>query len=195
MGVPLQCSIFIVNQKGILHECNSSSATYLFQQDKFYDTSYDTGDKSLSCGRKVDAFKFWLMFKKHGMSGFEAMIDNAFDKADYFAGQLKARNGFELLVPNEYTNVCFLYIPEYLRNQSRDEGWWKRMSKVTAYIKERMVMNGNLMIGYSPLVSKNFGNFFRMVVTCQPLATYESMDFVLNEIEGIVKEFEFHDQF
>ena len=29
----------------------------LFQQDKFYDVSYDTGDKSVQCGRKVDAFQ------------------------------------------------------------------------------------------------------------------------------------------
>ncbi|KAL7036623.1 hypothetical protein ACKWTF_008879 [Chironomus riparius] len=196
MGVPLQCSLFMINQKGILHECNSSSATYLFQQDKFYDTSYDTGDKSLSCGRKVDAFKFWIMFKKHGMIGFEAMIDNAFEKASYFADQVKSREGFELVVPIQYTSICFYYVPEYMRKQEqRDETWWKGMSKVTAFIKEQMVMNGNLMLGYSPLASKNLGNFFRMVVTCQPLATYESMDFVLNEIEKIARKFEFHDHF
>lgn len=38
-------------------------ADYLFQQDKPYDVSYDTGDKSIQCGRHVDAFKLWLMWK------------------------------------------------------------------------------------------------------------------------------------
>ena len=42
---------------GLLASCNSASAGYLFQQDKFYDVSYDTGDKSVQCGRKVDAFQ------------------------------------------------------------------------------------------------------------------------------------------
>lgn len=38
-------------------------AGYLFQQDKQYDVSYDTGDKAIQCGRHVDIFKFWLMWK------------------------------------------------------------------------------------------------------------------------------------
>ena len=63
VGAPLQTSPFIVRHKKLLHECNSASATYLFQQDKFYDVSFDTGDKSVQCGRKVDAFKLWFMLK------------------------------------------------------------------------------------------------------------------------------------
>ena len=37
----------------ILQEANSAGARYLFQQDKYYDVSWDTGDKSIQCGRKV----------------------------------------------------------------------------------------------------------------------------------------------
>lgn len=187
MGVPLQCSIFLVNQKGLLHECNSSSANYLFQQDKFYDTSYDTGDKSLSCGRKVDAFKFWLMWKKRGILGFEKLIDNAFDKAQFLAKEVKRREDFQLLIPqHEYTNVCFFYIPKFMKDKEpRDESWWANISRITATIKERMMKNGNLMIGYSPLPHKSIGNFFRMVVSCHLPATEQSMKFLLDEIEKI----------
>ena len=39
------------------------SADYLFQQDKHYDVSYDTGDKVIQCGRHNDIFKFWLMWR------------------------------------------------------------------------------------------------------------------------------------
>lgn len=186
----------MVREKGILHECNSSSATYLFQQDKFYDTSYDTGDKSLSCGRKVDAFKFWLMFKKHGERGFESLIDNAFEKAAYFLDQVKQREGFELIVMPQYTNVCFQYIPKFMRQRNvRDEKFTESISKITTLIKEKMMKEGNLMIGYSPLPSKKLKNFFRMVVTAQPPATNGMMDFVLNKIEEIGESFEFHDHF
>lgn len=38
-------------------------AGYLFQPDKPYDVSYDTGDKAIQCGRHVDIFKLWLMWK------------------------------------------------------------------------------------------------------------------------------------
>ena len=49
--------------KDILTESNGTTASYLFQKDKYYDTTYDTGDKSLQCGRVNDVFKFWLMWK------------------------------------------------------------------------------------------------------------------------------------
>jgi len=41
-------------------DAHSANAKYLFQQDKIYDTTYDTGDKSIQCGRKIDAFRFWV---------------------------------------------------------------------------------------------------------------------------------------
>ena len=45
-----------------MQNCNQMHACYLFQQDKHYDLSYDTGDKALQCGRHVDIFKLWLMW-------------------------------------------------------------------------------------------------------------------------------------
>ncbi|XP_055428249.1 glutamate decarboxylase 1 isoform X7 [Bubalus kerabau] len=63
MGVLLQCSAILVKEKGILQGCNQMCAGYLFQPDKQYDVSYDTGDKAIQCGRHVDIFKFWLMWK------------------------------------------------------------------------------------------------------------------------------------
>jgi sulfinoalanine decarboxylase / aspartate 1-decarboxylase len=194
MGVPLQCSIFLVNQKGLLHECNSSSANYLFQQDKFYDESYDTGDKSLSCGRKVDAFKFWLIWKKRGRDGLEFLIENAFEMANFFRSEILRRENFELVVDeSQYTNVCFFYVPKSMRKNKRplkDELSWKFISRLTTLIKEKMVMNGNLMVSYSPLHHKNIGNFFRMVVTSHPLPTKKSMIFVLDQIEKIAENLE-----
>lgn len=55
LGVPLQCSVLLTRHEGLLHKANSANAEYLFQQDKFYDTNYDSGDKSMQCGRKVSS--------------------------------------------------------------------------------------------------------------------------------------------
>jgi hypothetical protein len=46
LGVLLQCSTFHCRYEGLLHDCNAMRASYLFQQDKHYDVSYDTGDKA-----------------------------------------------------------------------------------------------------------------------------------------------------
>jgi len=190
VGAPLQTSAFIVRHKGLLHQTNSANATYLFQQDKFYDVSYDTGDKSVQCGRKVDGFKFWFMLKARGEKYMGDIVDNAFAMADHLTHLVSTRPGFRL-VP-EYkdrkcTNVGFWYIPPSLRDQPEDDQWWQKIEKVAPKIKEEMIMDGSLMIGYQPVPYKNLKNFFRMVIHGVPRPTKENMEFVVNEIERIGK--------
>merc|ERR1712062_594469 len=186
VGAPLQTSPFIVRHKGLLHQTNSANATYLFQQDKFYDVSYDTGDKSVQCGRKVDAFKFWFQLKARGEGYMEEMVDNAFNMADYLTELVRSREGFRLVPGYEErkcTNVGFWFIPPSLRGQEEDEEWWKKIEKVAPRIKEEMILEGSLMIGYQPVPYKNLRNFFRMVIHGVPKPTKENMEFVVSEIE------------
>ena len=53
--------------------------------------SYDTGDKSIQCGRKVDAFKFWFMLKARGEEYMEDMVDNTFNMAEYLTELVQSR--------------------------------------------------------------------------------------------------------
>lgn len=75
-----------------------------------------------------------------------------------------------------------------MRNEEETSAWWKKLYDITAKIKELLVLDGQLMIGYTPMPQKKFGNFFRMVVSCQPPPTYKSMDFVIEQIEKIAKK-------
>lgn len=186
----MQCSLFLIKEKGFLHEANSSAAHYLFQQDKFYDVSYDTGDKSVQCGRKVDVFKFWLMLKVRGLTGFEHLMDNTLDMAQYLAKAVSDREGFRLIQNDkfQYTNVCFWYIPKRMRSKEENEQWWEELYKVAPEIKKRMILRGSMMIGYSPLPTKNIGNFFRMTLACFPPPTMDTIDFLIDEIERLGEE-------
>lgn len=181
--------MFLVKKKGILHECNSASAVYLFQQDKFYDVSYDTGDKSIQCGRKVDVFKFWLMLKARGTSGFELLIDNVMEQAAFITERLAQQAVFRLVQKQfQYTNICFWYIPKALQIEEESEEWWNKIYQIVPIIKEKMVQDGSIMIAYTPLPTKNVGNFFRMTLTCFPPPTKGSIDFLLNKIEKLGEE-------
>ena len=74
---------------------------------------------SVQCGRKVDAFKAWFMLKARGDAYFESLVDNAFDRANYLAEQIRSRPGFELVIdPVSCTNVCFTYTPPCLRENN-----------------------------------------------------------------------------
>ena len=50
-----------------------------------------------------------------------------------------------------------------------------------------MMDNGSMMIGFNPLTSKGFVNFFRVIVT-NPMTTKEDMDFILDEMERLGKD-------
>ncbi|XP_075443133.1 acidic amino acid decarboxylase GADL1 isoform X3 [Ascaphus truei] len=165
---------------GLLERCHSAEATYLFQQDKFYDVRYDTGDKSIQCSRRADAFKFWMMWKALGTTGLEERVNRALALARYLANEIKKRDGFELLWEPEYANICFWYIPPSFRKMEKGPEYWQKLNQVAPTIKERMMKKGSMMLGYQPHRGKV--NFFRQIVI-SPQVSREDMDFLLDEIE------------
>uniref|UniRef100_A0AAX7U2G0 Glutamate decarboxylase like 1 n=1 Tax=Astatotilapia calliptera TaxID=8154 RepID=A0AAX7U2G0_ASTCA len=182
----LQCSAFLVRDKtSLLQRCHSARASYLFQQDKFYDVSYDTGDKSVQCSRKPDAFKFWLMWKALGSRELEQRVDRALAMARYLAEEIKKREGFRLVLEPEFANVCFWYLPPSLRNLPESPELWKKLHTVAPVVKQRMMKTGSMMTGYQPLGEK--ANFFRMVVI-SPQVSRQDLDFVLDEIHNLGKD-------
>ncbi|XP_006208966.1 glutamate decarboxylase 2 [Vicugna pacos] len=184
MGVPLQCSALLVREEGLMQSCNQMHASYLFQQDKHYDLSYDTGDKALQCGRHVDVFKLWLMWRAKGTTGFEAHIDKCLELAEYLYNIIKNREGYEMVFDGkpQHTNVCFWYVPPSLRVLDNNEERMSRLSKVAPVIKARMMEYGTTMVSYQPLGDKV--NFFRMVIS-NPAATHQDIDFLIEEIERL----------
>ncbi|XP_070767346.1 acidic amino acid decarboxylase GADL1-like [Enoplosus armatus] len=182
----LQCSAFLIRDRtSLLRRCHSAQASYLFQQDKFYDVSYDTGDKSVQCSRKPDAFKFWLMWKALGTGELEKRVDRALAMARYLAQEIKKREGFRLLMEPEYANVCFWYIPPSLRSLPDGPELWQKLHAVAPVVKERMMKKGSMMVGYQ--VHGDKANFFRMIII-SPQASRQDMDFVLDEIHNLGKD-------
>ncbi|KAJ0065914.1 hypothetical protein NL108_000159, partial [Boleophthalmus pectinirostris] len=122
----LQCCAFVVrDQKHLLERCYSAKARYLFQQDKFYDVTFDTGDKSIQCGRKPDAFKLWLLWKALGSNRLEQRVERALAMAQSVT-HMHTRT---LTHIPEYTNVCFWYVPPSLRNVPVGPEFWNKLHK------------------------------------------------------------------
>ncbi|CAG9860116.1 unnamed protein product [Phyllotreta striolata] len=178
LSAPQQCSTLLIRHTGILSEAHGTQAAYLFQKDKFYDTSYDTGDKHIQCGRRADVFKFWFMWKAKGTTGLEKHIDKVFENSKYFLELVKNRTGFELLLEEpECTNVCFWYIPPSLRKLSKSlPEYNEKLHKVAPKIKERMMKAGNMMITYQ--AQKDYPNFFRIVFQSSGLEKSDMRYFV-----------------
>lgn len=186
MGCLQQCSVLLLKEDGLLKAANSANASYLFQKDKkSYDVSWDTGDKTIQCGRRCDVLKLWLMWKAKGSEGIERDIDICWDNSRYLAEKIRERKNFALLREPECTNVCFQYYPPRFEAMPDGPEKEEQLSKVPPEIKKRMLDKGSMMVCYQPL--KEHKNFFRMI-NANPASTHSDMDFVLDEIELLGKD-------
>ncbi|KAL8564651.1 hypothetical protein ACOMHN_004145 [Nucella lapillus] len=189
MGVPLQCSAILCRHKGILESANQTKADYLFQPDKVYDVSWDTGDKSIQCGRHNDIFKLWLMWRAKGDDGFEKQINHYFQTAQYLLETLKGKPGFRLLSEElDAPNVCFWYLPEAWRHLNFDLIPKEKLGKIAPTIKGRMMEHGTTLVQYQPLGS--LPNLFRVAIS-NPIITSADVDFLVDEIERLGRDIPF----
>ncbi|GFV34918.1 cysteine sulfinic acid decarboxylase [Trichonephila clavipes] len=183
-GVPFQCTVFLTRHKSILYKCNALHAEYLFQPDTYYDTHYDLGDESIQCSRKVDCLKLWIAWKARGSLGLEKQVDTAFAMAKYLAEKVRTTEGFIPVLPEfECTNICFWYVPPSLRGKEKEPDFWDKIAKVAPAIKGLAVKDGTMLISYQPLKSRNWVNFFRVIVHCIPTLTEEHMDNIISLVQ------------
>ncbi|KAF7993477.1 hypothetical protein HCN44_010072 [Aphidius gifuensis] len=181
LAAPQQCSTFLTRHENILKLAHSANATYLFQKDKFYDTSYDSGDKHIQCGRRADVLKFWFMWKAKGTSGFEQHVDKLFYLSRYFVDLIIKRDGWKLIQLPECLNVCFWYIPKSMRHLDGKE-LDQQLHKIAPIIKEKMVKKGSMLVTYQPLDDKP--NFFRLVIQSSGVTEID-MKFFVEEFENL----------
>lgn len=119
--VPLQNSVILTRHARLLMACNSITAEYIFQADKYYDRKYDSGDKSIQCGRKADSLKAWYWLAARGTNGVRDMVDAVWERAATFVALLKqsAHRGFILAFEPEANNIAFWYVPAAWRDGVR----------------------------------------------------------------------------
>ena len=56
---------------------------------------------------------------------------------------------------------------------------------MTTKIKERMVFDGSIMVGYAPLPHKGVTNAIRLVIPAHPVKTHQDMDFIIEFIRKV----------
>lgn len=183
MGVPLACSALLIREKGRLAATNSLHADYLFHDNEA--ASYDMGDLTLQCGRRVDALKLWLSWQALGDEGHEERIDHLFELADTMREMVVERPAFELIRYPQACNICFRYVPPALRDAEESNDRRHRLGELTVKIRERLREEGRLLTNYAPLDGVPV---FRWVAS-NPRVTRDDLELLLDEIERTGAEF------
>jgi glutamate/tyrosine decarboxylase-like PLP-dependent enzyme len=110
---------------------------YLFHGGE--DAELDTGRASLQCGRRVDALKLWLMWKRHGDEGLAARVDHLFELADLARALVERHPRLELVARGQAPNVCFRWLPA----DGRDA------DAFTLALRERLRRSGRALVNYA----------------------------------------------
>ncbi|NOX86161.1 MAG: glutamate decarboxylase [Chlorobi bacterium] len=173
MGVPLYASFFLCKHDGLMHQCNAvQGAEYLFHSTE--NTAFDTGPKSLQCGRRVDALKVWLAWKFYGDKGYHDMITDLYSKVNYLKKLINQNPWFELINDPQYFNVCFRVVHPKIDID---------LNEINLEIRERLFKSGNYFTNYS--VSKSGTVFFRLIVN--PNSTKNDYRNFLNKVIGMTE--------
>ena len=181
LGITQQCSVLLVRHPGMLRECFSTRAAYLFQQDKHH-VEEDLGEQSFLCARRDDSVKLWLTWKLRGDTGFAHRLEHALELAAWAAERVRQDERFRLAFPPSFTHVCFWWVPPELRPL---EDWsapevHARLHRLSVSIKDRMQREGTMMLGYQPLAGRP--NFFRLLFI-NPAVTREDVDTTLELLD------------
>lgn len=189
-GVALQCTLLAVKEKGWLHKACATGAEYLY-----HDTNpLNHGERTIQCGRKADAFKLWLFWKRYGRAGMEDRINKAMETTKLMAQKITDSPKFTLVANPQGTNVCFWYVPEEIRGTVRskflhpeDPHMPSILGDIAQKCRPIMLERGKVMIDVAPLSHEGMGYFFRM--TCvAPSLTEGDLDFALEEITEIAEQ-------
>jgi glutamate/tyrosine decarboxylase-like PLP-dependent enzyme len=142
MGAPLITSVVLFNRQSILKPINNTSGTdYLFHEEE-NEGSFDLGQSSLQCGRKVDAFKLWLMWKTLGDHGFETRIDKLFSLQQHAVSLIKKNPLFQLTEKPSFLNICFRVEPKEIKDQ-------KKLDELQIAIRQKLYQSGRSMVNYA----------------------------------------------
>ncbi|KAH8097609.1 hypothetical protein JL720_504 [Aureococcus anophagefferens] len=208
MNAAISCAVFVTSpaRDGALAGTNGAQASYLFQPDK-ENGDLDTGDKTIQCGRKPDAFKLWLMWKALGDDGMRARVERCVALADHAVEAIKRREADDgalelVMAPHSFTNVLFRVVPKHLRRATRRAAVERSpedlaaLAKAQPFVKSAMQRDGDALIGFQAYGEAQYGNeeinFFRMVVAQGDLLTTELLDHTLDTMVKHADAFEAH---
>lgn len=174
LGTSLMCNVLLLNsdQQHLNRACGAGDGSYLFREqddDNNQHKALEPGTSSLQCGRRVDAFKWFLDWKFYGQSGLSERVQR-FLALSKFAEQIIHNDpNLELVVPRQSFNLCFRFI----NNDIQDLNDLNQQIRTTLYQRGDSLVgiawiDGNLILRWLAsnlaLNEDNIRQFFQTLV-------------------------------
>jgi glutamate decarboxylase len=134
-----------------------------------------------------------LAWKLRGDEGFAKCIDRSFHLAKFVQLEVENSDGkFVLVQPAQCSNVGFWYVPPRLRPFNRTtatEEDWAELGYVAPKLKNAMQKAGDAMIGFQPIASMGYVNFFRLVLPNPRHITEMDLRAMLDRMDAYGQDF------
>lgn len=73
-----------------------------------------------------------MIWKARGDMGLSHLTDHVMEMAEFCLQRVAQNKGFRLVATViQCPNVCFWYIPTFMRNKEENDTWWDLIHKVT----------------------------------------------------------------
>lgn len=145
MNIPLVCSVLLVKQKGTLgSNLTNIDTDYIYHENEAMN---DLGEKSIQCGRRVDAVKVWLALKHIGLDAYQKRLDNLMKLAEYAEQRVAREAQLEQLVPRTSITICFRYLPLKVTEESTIDAF-------NLKLRERLRKSGQTLVNYAHVDGK-----------------------------------------
>ncbi|PWN49483.1 PLP-dependent transferase [Violaceomyces palustris] len=183
LNVPLQCSFLLV-RRGKALSANTLDAGYLFHSK---DARENAAMKTMGCGRRGDALKFWLYWVRFGKEGLGKHVDAGLRLANDVVEAIRDEPRLELgpLAEPLFLQVCFRPKPPRDHKGVEPPSVEVR-SKATRYVHNVLKERRRFAVDFAPLPG-GIGDFIRLVV--HPRTKREDLEELIEEVASIGEEF------
>ncbi|CAM6037239.1 unnamed protein product [Sphagnum compactum] len=114
------CSTLWVKNSELLVAALSNKPVYLQNEATDNNLVVDYKDWEIPLGRRFRAIKLWMVMRLYGVSGLQSHIRNHISIARHFESLVRADSRFEMIVPTNFSLVCFrLKTPAGSKDNSR----------------------------------------------------------------------------
>ncbi|KAJ1035798.1 hypothetical protein NDA13_000457 [Ustilago tritici] len=180
LNVPLQCSFLLVRDADTL-SANSLDAGYLFHSK---DRRENAAMKTMGCGRRGDALKFWLYWLRYGKDGFGEHVDAGLDLATELVEYIRTKEGIELgpLADPLFLQICFRPLPSGTKGEAKGEEEVEKRSAGTQFVYAELKKRSMFAVDFAPLPNA-IGDFVRLVI--HPRTKMEDLRSLVDQVGDI----------
>lgn len=153
--------------------------------------SYDTGRYSIEGSRSAISLLLHAGLSIIGSKGYSDIVRIGINNGNYLRDILKYSKSFELLIESQINIVNYRYIPRKYRNLEPNEINNNFIDKCNNLLQEKQFELGRTFVSKTTIWSSTYCTHIvsLRVVFCNPLTTFEDINYVLQDQIEIAEEF------